>query len=287
MYETYAKSILSQKNGINVYRGCTHGCIYCDSRSEVYGMPHAFDDVEVKINAPELLKSALNRRKSPCMVGMGSMSDPYNPIEAELRLTRKTLETVYDCRCGITLITKSARVLDDLDLLSKINARSKCVIQMTVTTADDELCRKIEPNVSVTSERAEALYRLKEAGIPTVVWFCPILPFINDTEENTRGVLDICEKASVKGVVYFGAGLTLRDGNREYFYKHLDLSFPSLKEKYIKTYGKRYVVSSPDAARLDELFYSLCKKSGIMCDNGRIFAYLSEYEGYGKQLSVF
>ena len=286
MHIVEAKSLLSAKNGINIYRGCTHGCIYCDSRSACYNMKHDFEDVEVKGNAPELLESALKRRKKPCMVGMGSMSDPYNAHEMELRLTRKILETVYRCGCGVTLITKSARVLDDADILKKINERSKCVIQMTLTAFDDDLCRKIEPNVSVTSKRISALHRFRELGIPTVVWLSPILPFITDTEENLNRIIDACEGAEVKGIVYFGAGLTLRDGNREYFYKKLDENFPLLKEKYIKAYGKNYVAASPNAEKLDKIFYSRCKKSGIMCDIGHIFKYLSAYEGDGEQLSM-
>lgn len=153
------------------------------------------------------------------MLSTGSMTDPYIPLEDEIGNVRKALQLAERYGFGFTLITKSARVLRDLDLLKSINEKTKCVVQMTLTTYDEALCRKLEPNVSTTRERFEALLRLREAGIPTVVWLCPILPFINDTEENLRGVLDYCVRAGVYGIICFGMGLTLREGNREYFYR--------------------------------------------------------------------
>lgn len=213
-----AKSILSAKNGMNLYRGCSHGCIYCDSRSACYRMGHDFEDIEVRENAIELLEAALRRKRAKCMLGLGSMTDPYTPLESELGYTRKALVLADRYGFGFTLITKSACVLRDLDLLRSINEKTKCVVQMTLTTCDDDLCRKMEPNVSTTSERVEALKRLHEAGIPTVVWLCPILPFINDTRENIQGILERCVDTHVHGIICFGMGLTLREGNREYFY---------------------------------------------------------------------
>lgn len=176
------------------------------------------------------------------------------------------------------MITKSDRVLRDLDLLKAINDRTKCVIQMTLTTKDEELCKKTEPNVSTTKERFEALKVLCRAGIPTVVWLCPVLPFINDNEENIRGIIDYCIEAKVSGIVCFGMGLTLRDGNREYFYTQLDKNFPALKEKYMRNYGLRYQIVSPNNNELMELFHSLCEKNGIMHDNEQIFKFLNEFE---------
>ena len=222
MHYVNAKSILSAKNGMNLYRGCSHGCIYCDSRSKCYHMEHDFEDIEIKENAIELLENALKRKRKKCMLGTGSMTDPYIPLESKIGNVRKALALANQYGFGFTLITKSDRILRDLDLLKSINDKTKCVVQMTLTTYDEDLCRKIEPNVSTTRERFEALKKLNEAGIPTIVWLCPILPFINDTEENITGILEYCIEAKVYGVICFGMGLTLREGNREYFYNQLD-----------------------------------------------------------------
>lgn len=289
MHYVKAKGILSANNGMNLYRGCVHGCIYCDSRSKCYGMEHPFEDIEVKENAIDLLESALIRKRSRCMIGTGSMTDPYIPLEEELCHVRKALELIERYGYGFTAITKSARILRDLDILKRINDKTKCVVQMTLTTADDELCRLIEPNVSVTSERFEALLKFRDAGIPTVVWLCPILPFINDTEENIEKLLRMCAEAKVYGIICFGMGLTLREGNREYFYRQLDRSFPGLKERYVRTYGERYSVESPNSEKLMKLFYAKCREYGIECDNNRIFSYLSEFEekNADEQLSLW
>lgn len=289
MHYATAKGILSPHGGMNLYRGCSHGCIYCDSRSKCYRMEHEFEDIEVKGNAIELLEETLRRKRSRCMLSTGAMTDPYIPLEKELGNTRRALALAYKYGFGFTLITKSNLVLRDLELLKAINEKTKCVVQMTLTTFDEELCRKIEPNVCSTRERFEALMELREAGIPTVVWLSPILPFINDTQENVRGILDYCVRAEVKGVICFGIGMTLREGNREYYYKQLDRLFPRLKEKYIQRYGDRYEIESPDGERLMELFHRVCEENGIMHDNDEIFGYLNRFEekGAGEQLSLF
>ncbi len=278
MHFVNAKSILSAKNGMNLYRGCSHGCIYCDSRSKCYHMDHAFEDIEVKENAIELLEDALRRKRSKCMLGTGSMTDPYIPLEKEIGNVRKALSLADEYGFGFTLITKSDRVLRDLDLLKAINDKTKCVVQMTLTTYDEDLCKKIEPNVSTTRERAAVLQKLRDAGIPTVVWLSPILPFINDTEENIRGILEYCIEAKVYGIICFGMGMTLREGNREYFYSQLDRLFPHLKEKYIRTYGTQYQISSPRNGMLMKIFHQLCEDNGIVHDNNRIFEYLCRFE---------
>jgi DNA repair photolyase len=277
MHDILAKSILSSSNGMNLARGCTHGCIYCDSRSRCYQMEHAFEDVALKVNAPELLDDALRRKRKKCMISTGSMSDPYIPIEKSLELTRRCFEIVHDRGFGLTLITKSAIVLRDIDLLEKINRRSKCVVQMTLTTFDEKLCRIIEPNVSTTAERVAALKALRDRGIPTVVWLCPILPFINDTEENIRRILDCCVEADVKGIICFGMGLTLREGNREYFYAALDRHFPGLKQKYVERCGNAYEIPSPDDKKLMSIFRNVCTAHGIIHDPQQCFAYLREF----------
>lgn len=289
MHFVRAKGILSAKNGMNLYRGCVHGCIYCDSRSKCYNMEHAFEDIEVKENAIELLEDALKRRRKTCMIGTGAMTDPYIPLEEEIGNVRKALELAYRYGFGFTLITKSARVLRDLELLKKINERAKCVIQMTLTTADENLCRILEPNVSTTRERFEALKILQDAGIPTVVWLCPILPFINDTSENISAILDYCIDAGVYGIINFGMGLTLREGNREYFYAQLDRHFPGMKERYIRTYGNSYAIESPKNAELLKLFHQKCETHGIVHNNNMIFKYLNTLDPESKrgQLSLF
>lgn len=289
MHSVTVKGILSAKNGMNLYRGCSHGCIYCDSRSRCYHMEHAFEDIEVKENAIELLEHALRHKRRKCMIGTGAMTDPYIPLELELGNLRKALELIEQYGFGVTVQTKSERVLRDLDLLRRINEKTKCVVQMTLTTYDEELCRKIEPHVSTTAERFATLMRLREAGIPTVVWLSPILPFINDTRENIAGILELCEEAGVYGVISFGMGLTLREGNREYFYKQLDCLFPGLKEKYVRIYGNQYEIASPDNRRLMRLFHQTCEESGMLHDNEKIFRYLYTFEekGEGRQLSLW
>ncbi|MCI9165945.1 MAG: radical SAM protein [Oscillospiraceae bacterium] len=287
MHYVEAKGILSPRNGMNLYRGCVHGCIYCDSRSSCYHMDHAFEDVAVKRNAIALLEDALKRRRKPCMIAAGSMTDPYIPLEEELGHVRQALELVLRYGFGITLITKSARVLRDLDLLAAINRRTKCVVQMTLTTYDEALCRKLEPHVSTTRERFQALLQLREAGIPTVVWLCPILPFINDTRENLEGVLDLCLQAGVCGIVCFGMGVTLREGSREYFYAQLDRHFPGMKERYIAAYGSRYLLESPNSRQLTALFHDVCRRGGVVHDNDSVFQYLRTLEGRTDQLSLF
>lgn len=289
MHFVTAKGILSSKNGMNLYRGCSHGCIYCDSRSKCYHMEHAFEDIEVKENAIDLLAHALKHKRQKCMIGTGAMTDPYIPLEMELENVRKALSLIYENGFGFTVITKSNRILRDLDLLQKINEKTKCVVQMTLTTYDEELCRKIEPHVSTTGERFAVLKRMRDVGIPTVVWLTPILPFINDTEENLIGILELCAEAGVYGVINYGMGLTLREGNREYFYEQLDNLFPGLKERYIRTYGNRYVIESPNNRRLMEIFHQKCGESGIVHDNEQIFRYLQTFEdkGAGRQMSLW
>ena len=287
MHYVTAKGILSAKNGINLYRGCQHGCIYCDARSRCYQMDHVFEDIQVKENAIELLEAALKSRRKPCMIGTGAMTDPYIPLESHLQMTRRSLELIDKYGFGVAIQTKSPRILRDMDLLKRINSHAKAVVQMTLTTCDEALCRKIEPNVSTTKERVEALKQFRDAGIPTVVWLCPILPFLNDTPQNIRGIIDYCIDAGVKGIINFGMGLTLRDGNREYFYKQLDRHFPGLKERYIRTYGNAYENPSPKEKELMKLFHDLCQAHGIWHDNDRIFRYMGQLEEQSSQLSLF
>lgn len=289
MHFVDAKGILSARNGMNIYRGCTHGCIYCDSRSRCYGFTHSFEDIEVKRNAPALLEQKLRSKRKKCMIGTGAMCDPYLHCEEELRLTRACLEIIDRYGFGVSVLTKSDRILRDMDLLGSIQEKSKAVAQMTLTTWDDRLCRIIEPEVCVTSRRLEVLRTMKEAGIPTVVWMTPLLPFINDTKENLEGILEGCLEAGVKGILCFGMGLTLREGNREYFYQALDRHFPGLRREYQRRYGNAYELPSPRHRELQQIFDDTCAKAGILYQPEDIFAYLREFpedKGY-TQLSLF
>ncbi|GHV17952.1 radical SAM protein [Clostridia bacterium] len=281
------KTILSTQGGMNLYRGCTHGCIYCDARSRCYQMNHDFEDIEVKRNAPKILEEQIRRKRKPCMIATGAMCDPYIPLESELRLTRKCLELIERYGFGLAIQTKSARILRDLDVLTAINRKTKCVVEMTLTTFDEDLCRVVEPNVSTTAERFAALEAVRDAGVPTVVWLSPFLPFINDTEENLRGLLDYCVRAKVKAILCFGFGMTLRDGNREYFYAKLDEDFPGLKERYVKTFGNSYECRSPNNDKLWAILQSECCTHGIMYGTDNVFAYMREFESKSEQLSLF
>lgn len=289
MHYVEAKGILSAHNGMNLYRGCQHGCIYCDARSRCYQMNHAFEDIEVKKNALQLLEQALKAKRKPCMIGTGAMTDPYIPLEEKLRLTRGALELIEKYGFGIAIQTKSDRILRDMDILTKINRCTKAVVQMTLTTFDDKLSRLIEPNVCTTRERIEVLKAFQQAGIPTVVWLSPLLPFINDTLENIVPILEACADAGVKGIICFGMGVTLREGNREYFYARLDRDFPGLKERYIRAYGNAYELPSPNSRELMAYFHSFCEKHGIWHHNDTIFQYMSRFEEKNRpvQLSMF
>lgn len=245
-------------------------------------MDHKFEDIEVKRNSLELLKKELIKRPK-AMIGTGAMCDPYIPLEKDLQYVRKSLELIYRYGFGFTCITKSDLILRDLDLLKKINEKSKAVVQMTLTTADEDLCRILEPHVCTTKRRVEVLNILKEEGVPTVVWLCPILPYINDTEENIKMLLDYCIEADVKGIVCFEMGLTLRDGNRQHFYEKLDEHFPGLKKRYINEFGNSYAIPSPKNAELMEIFRDITSKNGIMTDNSEIFKYLSEFPQKSRQ----
>ena len=287
MHFVKAKGILSLHNGMNIYRGCQHGCIYCDARSSCYQMNHVFEDIEVKENAIALLETALKTKRKPCVIGTGAMTDPYMPLERTLQMTRQSLEMIEKYGFGATVLTKSDLILRDLDLFQRIHRKAKAVAQITLTTLDDDLSRLIEPNVCPTSRRVEVLKEFQRAGIPTVVWFCPVLPFLTDTEENILTILDACRETGVKGIIWYGPGVTLRDGDREYFYANLDRKFPGLKEAYIRRYGNSYECPSPNGAVLNRLFHETCETYGIWHDNDRVYAYLHTLEEKELQMSFF
>jgi len=250
-------------------------------------MDHDFEDIEVKRNAPQILEEQLRRKRKKCMIITGAMCDPYIHLEEELEVTRQCLSVIEKYGFGVSILTKSDRILRDLDLLKAINEKTKCVVQMTLTTYDDELCKKIEPNVSTTSERFRVLEIMRDSGIPTVVWLCPILPFINDTEENLMGILNYCIKAKVRGILCFSFGVTLREGDREYFYEKLDEHFPGMKERYIRKFGDAYECRSPNNKALTKIFRTECERHGILYKMDDVFAYLSDIEPKTKQTSLF
>ena len=290
MHFVDAKGILTGNSGyygMNIYRGCSHGCIYCDSRSKCYQFTHPFEDIEVKRNAPELLEIALRSKRKRCMIGTGAMSDPYMHCEEELRLTRKCLEIIRKYGFGAAIQTKSDRILQDIDLLDEINRSAKCVVQITLTTYDDDLCSILEPNVCNTKRRIEVLEKMQERGIPTIVWLTPILPFINDTEENIISIMNECVRTGVKGIIDFGMGLTLREGDREYYYAALDKHFPGMKQRYIRTYGNSYELPSPNAKELTSIYKRICRDNSMMSTPEECFSYMRELPEKNSQISIF
>jgi DNA repair photolyase len=252
-------------------------------------MTHPFEDVEIKTNAPALLEETIRSRRNKCMIGTGAMSDPYIPIPENLAALRLCLEIIEKYGFGLAIQTKSDLILRDLDILRRINAKAKCVVEITLTTFDEGLCKILEPGVSTTKERVKVLRIMKEHDIQTVVWLSPILPFINDTEENLRGLLDYCVRSKVYGIICFGMGMTLREGDREYFYENLDKHFPGLKKKYQDTYGNAYELTSRGNTELMKIFRDTCRAHNIVCDRDELFAYLRAYEGKetNKQFDLF
>lgn len=286
MHFKEAKTLLSKYNGMNICRGCTHGCIYCDSRSDCYQFSHDFEDVEVKANAPELLEQTLRSRRNRVMISTGSMSDPYQPAEKDLKITRACLEVIEKYGFGASVITKSDLVLRDLDLFERINGKSKAVLQMTLTIADEDLSRKIEPGVCTSKRRYEVLKAFQQKGIPAVVWMTPLLPWLTDTWENVEQILAWCFDAGVRGIICFNAGLTLRSGNREYYYRNLDRMFPGLSEKYRKVYGNSYEVNSAHSAELMAYFHRECERHGVLHTPQECFSWIAEMPPRYEQVSL-
>lgn len=269
---------------MNIYKGCCHGCIYCDSRSECYQIEN-FDEVRAKENVLNLIEMELKSKRKKGIIGTGAMSDPYNPFEEKYKLTRGSLELIDKYNFGINIITKSELITRDIDLYKKIASHSPVCVKLTITTFDDDLCSKIEPNVSVTSKRFEAIKKFSEAGIFTGVLIMPTLPFISDTEENIVSIVKATAEAGGK-FIYPAFGVTLRQNQRDYFYDKLDILFPNLKQKYMKTFGNNYECVSPNAKALWKVFAPLCNKYGILYKMEDIIkGYKDSYEQ--EQLSLF
>lgn len=269
---------------MNIYKGCCHGCIYCDSRSECYGIEN-FDDVRAKENALALIARDLKSKRRTGVIGTGAMSDPYNPFEKEYRLTRGALELINIHGFGVSIITKSDLVTRDIDVLRLIKGHSPVLIKITITTADDELCKKIEPNVAVSSRRFSAIKELSDNGIFAGVLLMPVLPFLEDTEENIGEIIRLAYESGAK-FIYPAFGVTMRQNQRDWYYRKLDEHFPNVKEKYIKQYGNSYECRSPKAELLWQLFQSECDKLSILYKMEDIIeGYKRGYED--MQLSLF
>jgi DNA repair photolyase len=252
-------------------------------------MDHEFEDVEIKINAPELLEQKLKTKHKKCMIGTGAMSDPYIPIPENLHNIRACLEIIEKHGFGLAIQTKSNLILQDMDILIKINNNAKCVVETTLTTFDEQLCKIIEPRVSTTKERFDMLKTMGDNNIQTIVWLSPVLPFINDTKENLTGILNYCIEAKVYGIICFEMGLTLREGDREYYYQNLDKYFPGLKEKYQKKYGNNYIITSDNNKELMKIFNKICDENNIAHDVNGLFDYMRTFEGRKNrgQLELF
>lgn len=269
---------------MNIYKGCSHGCIYCDSRSECYGVDN-FDQVRAKENALALIERDLKSKRRKGVVGTGAMSDPYNPMERKHELTRGALRLVNQYGFGIAIATKSDLIIRDIDLLKDIAKHSPVLVKITITTADDTQCKKIEPNVCNASHRFHAIRQLSNAGIYVGILLMPVLPFIEDNENNVTQIIEGAHKSGAK-FIYPAFGVTLRQNQRDWYYDKLDKLYPSVKEQYITRYGNSYQCSSPNAKELWKIFRTQCDKSHILYRmDDIIHGYKDPYEW--EQISMF
>lgn len=269
---------------MNIYKGCCHGCIYCDSRSECYKIDN-FDTVRAKKDALALINKELKSKKKTGVIGTGAMSDPYNPFEKEYSLTRGALELINIHGFGVSIATKSDLVTRDIDILKKIKEHSPVLIKITITTCNDDMCKKIEPNVGVASKRFSAIKRLSDNGIFTGILLMPVLPFLEDNEENIKDIVRLAHENGAK-FIYPAFGMTLRQNQRDWYFKKLDQNFPGIKQKYIEEFKNAYECRSPKAKLLWHLFKTECDGLGILYKMKDIIsAYKSGYEE--DQLSLF
>jgi len=248
------------KYNMNLYRGCQHQCIYCDSRSDCYRIED-FAKIQVKINALDLLEDVLPRKRVRGTIGFGSMNDPYMPVEREYRLTGKSLEIISDNEFPVHILTKSDLVLRDIELLIEIS-NVYAAVSFTITTADDELARKLEPGAPLPSQRFQAMRKLAKAGILTGVTMMPILPFLEDSEENIIKIIS-CSQESGASYIIPSFGVTLRPGSREYYYQKLDQNFPGIKDKYINQYGYQYQCDIPNWQKMNNLFQEEINRTNL------------------------
>lgn len=269
---------------MNIYKGCSHGCIYCDSRSECYKVDN-FDEVRAKENALNIISKELKGKRKKGVIGTGAMSDPYNPLEKEYALTRGALELINTNGFGVSIATKSDLILRDIDLLKSIQSHSPVLVKITITTCDDELCKKIEPNVAVSSKRFHAIKELSKNGIFAGILLMPVLPFLEDNEENIRAIVNLAHESGAK-FIYPTFGVTLRQNQRDWYFEKLDEKFLGIKQKYIKQFGNSYSCTSPKAKMLWSVFKMECEKRGILYKmKDIIYGYKDSYEN--TQLSLF
>lgn len=246
---------------MNLYKGCCHKCIYCDSRSNCYNIKD-FDRVRSKKNVIELLNKELKSKRKKGVIGIGAMSDTYNPFEKKYEITKKALELISYYNFGVSIETKSNLIVRDIDIFKEIQKAADVILKFTITSADDNLSKIIEPNVCVSSERLKAMKQLSNNGLFVGTLLTPIIPFITDTEENIRDIIKLSYENGAKFIFSMG-GVTLRENQREYFYEQLDKSFPTLKEKYIKSYGNNYFFY-PLNKKLGKIFKEECEKYGLL-----------------------
>lgn len=269
---------------MNLYKGCSHGCIYCDSRSNCYHIDN-FDKVRGKENALAILEHELARKKSG-IIGIGAMSDTYNPFEIKYEQTRGALKLISKYNYGISIDTKSDLILRDLDLLKEINSKNNVIIKFTITTPNDALSKVIEPNVCPSSKRLKAIKELSANGIFTGIMLNPVLPFITDKEEDIKLLVRLVYESGAK-FIHTYLGMTLRENQRDYYYEKLDKYFPNLKEKYLKYYGERYNLLTPNSQKLYRIFTEECQKYGILYKMSDIIkAYKKEIKT-NEQISLF
>lgn len=269
---------------MNIYKGCNHGCIYCDSRSDCYRIDN-FDKVRAKDNAIQIIENELSRKRKTGVIATGSMSDPYNSYERKYELTRKALEIINRFGFSVSIATKSDLIIRDIDILKKITNHSPVLTKITITTADDRLCKIIEPNVAVSSKRFEAIKQLSDNNIFTGILMMPVLPYIEDNEENIKTIIHLGHQSGAK-FIYPAFGMTLRGNQKDWYYKKLDEKFPGVKRKYIMKYSDKYECRSENSGLLWKVFTNECEKLGILYNmNDIIEGYKSKYET--QQLSLF
>lgn len=267
---------------MNLYKGCCHKCIYCDSRSNCYQVED-FDRVRAKKDEIEILAQELRNKRKKGVIGIGAMSDTYNPFEKKYEITRKALQLISHYHFGVSIETKSDLIVRDIDILKEINQKANTILKFTITTADDELAKKIEPGVCVSSNRFKAMKQLADSGLFVGVLLTPILPFLTDSESNIRETIRLAAENGAK-FVYSMGGVTLRENQKDYFFEQLDKSFPGVKEKYIKTFQNRFFCFSPNK-NLAVIFKEECEKYGLLYKMSDIIKAYKKKEKENQQLT--
>lgn len=289
MHYKEVKAILSPQNGLNVYRGCSYSCVFCDARSTCYRMDHEFDDIEVKAHAVDMLEYALKKKRTKSMIQIGASSEPYIPLEEELQLVRRCLNQIERFDFGLVLYTHSTLALRDIDILDKINRKTKCIVIVRLSTSDDALAKQMEADTSLPSERLMLMKKLTARGITVIVRLAPILPFINDSLENIQELLSYCEQANVYGILTDKMCPVLREGNRERFYQQLYKKFPDIYDRYEEVYGDEKTLKTENYDAIMTYIRETCEAHGIQYDKEELLRFTREYKNktIGTQLSLF